>query len=94
MKTLADFKRALSVDGVKLTLIDCILTRTGEPEPHFALDTPRRVSKLQTKSFALMSPESKESWVEFGKAGDWSFSEDLVTHHSDWLTLTYRVTTH
>lgn len=94
MKTLADFKRELAVDGVEVTLIDCTLTKTGEPKPHFALDIPRRVSKLQTKSFALMTPDSRESWVDFGKAQDWSFNEDSVTHHSDWLTLTYRVTTH
>ena len=93
MRTLADLKRAVATPNTTLTLVASLAPKTGEVG-HKYLNLTRRVAKAQTNAVALLDPETnRTSWLDYGKATNWSFAGDLATYSTDYIILTYRVET-
>jgi len=72
MKNLADFKRFLTANiGNKQVLLSSkvIANSTGEA---IRDNSPAPIHIVQSNSFAVKRGETT-SWMEFGKAKDWSF---------------------
>ncbi len=100
MKTLADFKKAVTIGS------QWVVTRhqgkfTGERDAQgraiysAVVMPPREVSIVQTNSFALKTTNTDgkvvDSWLQFPKAKDVKFlSEDSIEiYEGDLLCLTY-----
>jgi hypothetical protein len=91
MKTLADFKRALTVDR-EVTLIHhgCFFggrdaagnaTYVKDPTPRY-----RKVAKVQTNAVAFQTGRSNPealSWLQFPKASEITFIGDAATISED-----------
>jgi hypothetical protein len=89
MKTLADFKRFLAEPDATLTLIKYAVN--GDVQLHKYQGIPRKVSKLQTNSVRLATPEGKTSWLDFGKASEWAFDDELAVNANSGVVLIYRL---
>jgi hypothetical protein len=90
MKTLADFKRYLATPDARLELIELSYNGIDKPVKDRGF---RAVAKLQTNSVALATPTNKsgKSWLDFGKASEWTFNEanKSAIYESRGTKLTY-----
>lgn len=77
--TLAAFKRFLSSGG-SLTL-RAFSWDEGVEEPHRYKDVTRTSGIMQTEK-VMLTPG--ESWLSFGKAGDWTFEGNMATVHAKY----------
>lgn len=94
MKTLAEFKRVLAEPNVKLTLISSSDPTTENPKPHRYLNTTRAIKKIQGNGVYLTDPENPSksgSFMDFGKATNWVFTDTTATFTDDFIVLTYRI---
>jgi hypothetical protein len=94
MKTLADLKRVVAEPNVKLTLIKCIDPKTESDKAHRYLNATRAVKKIQTNGFYLADPDNPKksgSWIDYGKATQWAFTDTTATYADDFIILVYRV---
>ncbi len=66
--TLAELKRALQT-GVSLTLVNA---QGWNGMPHKYLNIPRKIEKVQTNAIKFEGG----SWLEFEKAGAYTFTEN------------------
>lgn len=94
MKNLSDLKKYLATDGATLTLTNREVKEEGVwrstgVAPRIAM--PRKVAKLQTTSVALSADGSlsEASWLEFGKAAEWTFLDKLAILETDFIRMTY-----
>ncbi len=72
MKNLADFKRFLTANiGNKQVLLSSKVIANGTGEVRID-NSPAIIHIVQSNSFAVKRGETT-SWMEFGKAKDWSF---------------------
>ena len=78
MKTLADFKRALQTEGVKVeTLALSNLTKAGR----LRVGMIRFVNKYDTTGVYLKEnaeDEGRGSFLDYGKASEWQFEGDTA----------------
>lgn len=95
MKTLADLKRYLAKDGATLQLVS---REHLNSENVWVSATPfntdkRKVAKLQTNSVSLVTPTNKSgvSWLDFGKASEWTFDGNKATTETNHFRMTYLV---
>jgi hypothetical protein len=90
MKTLADFKRYLATPDAQLNMIELSYNGVDKPVKDWGF---RRVAKLQTNSVALATPTlaSGKSWLDFGKASEWTFNEanKSAVNESNGTRITY-----
>lgn len=80
MKTLADFKRALQTEGVKVETLAIV---SGIPAGRLRVGMVRFVSKYDTTGVYLKENEGEQgrgSFLGYDKAGDWVFTEDTATN--------------
>ncbi len=95
MQTLADFKKALAMDGaiIRHTLREYFKDGEWVTQPiNPALAIPRRVAKLQTNAVAFDTEnKSGKSWLYFEKASFWKFDGNTATYENDGLRLTYEI---
>ena len=96
MKTLTDLKRYLATPNATLTMTGhALLNRNQEwiPSPVLHNPNPRTVKKLQTNAVALNDNATKsgESWLDFGKASEWTFTDNTATLTSSFVRLTYTI---
>ena len=78
MKTLADFKRALRSDGVKLETLTLINGATGG---RLRVGMVRFVNNHNTVGVYLKEKpedEGRGSFLEWGKSTDWVFEDDVA----------------
>jgi hypothetical protein len=69
MKTLADMKKKLQIKGI------LVRSRVINSQGAIVLVQPfAPVGHVQSNAFTLLRND-KKSWCEFGKAGEWEFSE-------------------
>ena len=113
MKNLAQFK-ARVVDTLKnggtfsFTRSNC--TQYEHIHPFFALYpggckrtlesfVAQKFGRVQSNAFTRLLPDGRESWQEWGKAGDWTFADENTAQwsesyksvdHSHTVTLTYK----
>ncbi len=71
LRTMADFRRALAMPGVQLVRLDT-------PVPN-----RRTVAVLQSNAvaFRIEGCGDAPSWLWFGPARDWSFTDNRATRH-------------
>lgn len=78
MKTLADFKRAMTMGrSIRVTYL-----RHGETTPNIGeieADTLRHVSHVGTTQFATRFGDTEKCWKDYGKAGEWTFDGNTAT---------------
>jgi hypothetical protein len=76
IKNLADLKRLLAQPGAQVIGLDHFLS-AARPEFMRVFRSWRVVAKLQGHDVALAAnadePRGKWTWLDFGKASDWSF---------------------
>jgi hypothetical protein len=92
MKSLAEFKRAMSAPGTIVTIVD--YKSHGVPALHRYHNVPRVVAKAQNESVAFKDPDDSSkpaSWLSYGKASQGSFDGDVATCDEGWVSLSYRV---
>ena len=80
MKTLADFKRALQTEGVKLETLAIV---QGIPNGRLRVGMIRFVNKYDTTGVYLKENESEQgrgSFLGYDKAADWVFTQDTATN--------------
>jgi hypothetical protein len=87
MNTLADFKRALQTEGVKLETLALAYGFTNSPasiqEGRLRVGMVRYVNKCDTTGVYLKENEGDQgrgSFLGYDKAGDWVFTEDTATN--------------
>jgi len=74
MKSLNDFKKNLQIcKSNGITLKTSVLNSTGEV---IRVNDFAPIGNIQSNSFAMIRNE-KLSWVEFGKASQWNFTEGI-----------------
>jgi hypothetical protein len=56
------------------------------------LDIPRTVKKIQTNSFSLATDKGQVSWVDFGLAANWSFTDNMAKENSGGVIMVYEIT--
>ena len=94
IKTLAELKRHLATPNATLQITEfasCIRGEWIEKQPHNP--KPRQVAKLQTNSVALKDETTKSgtSWLEFGKAIEWTFNGNQATKLTPYTKIVYLV---
>ena len=82
MKTHADFKRALSTKGTRLTTL---ALATGMKEGRIKIGQTRHIRKADTTGVYLITDEevgktTNGSFLGFDKASDWKFEGDIATN--------------
>ena len=80
MHTLADFKRALQTEGVKVETLTIV---SGIPAGRLRVGMVRYVNKYDTTGVYLKENEGEQgrgSFLGYDKAGDWVFTEDTATN--------------
>jgi len=80
MHTLADFKRALQTEGVKVETLAIV---SGIPTGRLRVGMVRYVNKYDTTGVYLKENEGEQgrgSFLGYDKAGDWVFTEDTATN--------------
>jgi hypothetical protein len=92
MNNLADLRRALTIPGVVLKLIDMDPTtrRIWKAERLTVAEAGRKVAKVQTNAWMFEGG----SWMDFGKAADWKFEGNRMTWtdpHTVGFFLTYEM---
>lgn len=87
MKTLADFKRALQIEGVKL---ETLALANNVKAGRLNVGDIRPVIEHNTTGVYLATEGGsvRGSFLGFDKASDWVFTEDTATHKCG---LSYRV---
>lgn len=91
LKSLAGFKRALARPGAMVQIIEHSFAETRKPksDPFWQ---PRKVVRLLAGSAAFEMPEGRASWLQFGKASNWSFEGNRAKMNDDGLRIVYVVT--
>ena len=80
MKTLADFKRVLQTEGVKLETLAIV---SGIPNGRLRVGMVRYVNYYDTTGVYLKESSDEQgrgSFLGYDKAGDWVFTEDTATN--------------
>lgn len=82
MNTHADFKRALSTKGTRLTTL---ALATGMKEGRIKIGETRHIRKADTTGVYLVTDEelskpTNGSKLDFDKASDWTFNGDIATN--------------
>jgi hypothetical protein len=90
IKTHADFKRALSTQGTRLTTLALV---HGGVEGRIKIGATRHIRKADTTGVYLVTDEELDkptngSFLGFDKASDWTFNGDIATHT---LGMSYQV---
>ena len=95
LNTLADFKRALQTEGVKLETLALAYGFTNSPasiqEGRLRVGMVRYVNKYDTTGVYLKENEGDQgrgSFLGYGKASEWVFTGDVATNACG---LSYRV---
>jgi len=78
------------VVGRTLTITRLAWFLNGEWTEHCGgkIGVPREITKVQTNAIAIGNPRS---WIEFGKAGDWSFDGKTLKNETDNCVIEYEV---
>lgn len=80
MKTLADFKRVLQTEGVKLETLALVNNISGG---RLRVGMVRYVNKYDTTGVYLKESADEQgrgSFLGYDKAGDWVFTQDTATN--------------
>ena len=80
MKTLADFKRALQTEGVRVETLAIV---QGIPAGRLRVGMVRFVNKYDTTGVYLKESEDEQgrgSFLGYDKAADWVFTQDTATN--------------
>ena len=82
MNTHAEFKRALSIKGTRLTTL---ALANGAVEGRIKIGETRHIRKADTTGVYLVTDEeldkpTRGSFLGFDKASDWTFEGDKATH--------------
>jgi len=91
IKTHADFKRALSTKGTRLTTL---ALANGMKEGRIKIGETRHIRKADTTGVYLVTDEelgktTNGSFLGFDKASDWKFEGDIATNKT--IGYSYRV---
>ena len=91
IKTHADFKRALSTKGTRLTTL---ALATGMKEGRIKIGATRNIRKADTTGVYLVTDEELDkptngSFLAFDKASNWKFEGDIATNTE--IGYSYRV---
>ena len=91
MKTHADFKRALSTKGTRLTTL---ALANGAVEGRIKIGATRHIRKANSVGVYLVTDEELDkptngSFLDFDKASDWTFNGDIATNTK--IGYSYRV---
>lgn len=86
MKTLAEFKRVLALPGVQVRMVS-----HNDKEPRSNIAGWRTVDRIQTNGVYFLNADGKTSWLDFGKASEWSFNGQYATLDQGWLKMVYEV---
>lgn len=87
MKSLADFKRVLQTEGVKL---ETLALATGVKGGRLNVGDIRPVIEVNSVGVYLATEGGsvRGSFLGYDKASDWTFTEDTATHS---MGMSYRV---
>ena len=82
IKTHADFKRALSTKGTRLTTL---ALASGMKEGRIKIGATRHIRKANSVGVYLVTDEELDkptngSFLDFDKASDWKFDGDIATN--------------
>ena len=88
LKTLADFKRSVANGDTYVLTWHEYYSWTEHrlaPAPHKYLGVPRRAEKVQTARWRWEGG----SWMDFGKASQWTFDGNVATYAAEHVVLRY-----
>jgi len=84
-KNLAEFKKWMKANiGNDLYLLSIIKFFKDVPK-----EEKRVIKTVQTNSFSTLTPRGTESWLDYGKASNWKFTNEFAKNVSDGANLTY-----
>jgi hypothetical protein len=113
MQNLTQFKKRIAqvlADGGDITTISEQRTAFKHIHPFFALypdgvkvatiqQDGQKVGRVQSNSFTMFLPDGRESWMDWGKASQWTFPDSNTAQwtesyesgdHSHTSTLTFK----
>lgn len=91
-KTLAGLRRALARPGAAIIGVKNDLL-AAMPDRMAAFQSTRPIVKVQGNGFYVRQPNGERSWMDFGKAAEWSFEGDLFSRTLSRGVITYRLST-
>ena len=91
-RSLAELKRALSQPGAAIIGVENDLL-ADRPERMTVFRSTRPIVKVQTNGFYTRQPDGARSWMEFGKAADWTFDGEVFSRKLPGGVISYRLAT-
>lgn len=89
-RNLAELKRALARPGAVVIGVENEIL-ADMPERMEAFRSPRPVAKVQGNGFYLRQPDGSRSWMEFGRAADWTFGDETFSRRLPRGVIAYRL---